>query len=579
MNEDKKVKMPYMTGLDGLRAIAVLSVIAYHLHLPYTTGGFLGVAIFFVISGYLITSLLLFEWEQKQTINLGNFWLRRAKRLLPAIFFLLLILNIVVPLLKPELVSNLHKESIAALFFYSNWHYIFRDISYFESFEMTSFLMHFWSLAIEEQYYLICAFVIFILLKNKVKMKILLFIFIGSALLSAIVMGVLFQPNQDPSRIYYGTDTRLFSLLIGSSFAIIFPNYRLKENLTKMGKIVFNVISLIGVFSLFYLMIITNEYESFVYQGGMVILSLITCIVVLSLALPVPLFINKIMSMKPLQWIGVRSYGIYLWHYPIIQWFNVKTDTSDLSVGKILLEIALIFVIATLSYELVEKPIRYGTFRLDVKRIGTSLISVCLLFVILNDFSNQKLLVNTQPTNGVVETTNSETITVKTDEKETISTDANITAIGDSVLINPTHHLKKKIPSIYIDAKIGRQMWDIVPILEDLKKQNQLSQIVLLVAGSNGLPTEDYFDQIMETIGNKRMVYFVNTRVPKPWENEVNKLLVKKSKEYKNMRVIDWYSASANHNEYFLSDGVHTSETIGALIYANLIANSIMKEK
>lgn len=578
----------YIPGFDGLRALAVLSVIAYHLNLPFAAGGFLGVTVFFVLSGFLITSLLAWEWNHSETIDLKHFWIRRAKRLLPAMFLLLIVLNLFIPLFQPELVTNLHKDTIAAIFYYSNWHYIFRDLSYFESFGITSLLTHFWSLAIEEQFYIIWALVILFLFKFvKNKKTAFLLIMIG-ALLSAVWMMLLYKPHLDPSRVYYGTDTRMFSLLIGSSFALLFPSEQLTSNVNNVRKWTFEIMGIIGITAFLLMVIYTNQYGSFVYQGGMLLLSFTTALLVLALAIPYTVIANKIMGTKLLKWIGIRSYGIYLWHYPVIILMNSEVNTGGIDYVKITFEIALIFILASLSYTFVEKPIRQGTFRFNVKNSFVLVATICFLVVLANslpkllshkvavafheEMSHQPIQKNT----AAIALSTIENVT-KAEPKpiQSVITEK-ITAIGDSVLIIPAPFLKEKFSNIMIDAKVSRQMRDAFAIVKQLKNTNRLGDIVIIELGTNGPFPEKTLTDLLGMIGKERKVLFINVRVPRPWESIVNKTLEGITKKHSNTAIVDWYSTSANHNEYFVNDGVHLQPK-GAEAFAAMIEKAVQK--
>jgi peptidoglycan/LPS O-acetylase OafA/YrhL len=602
----------YIKGLDGLRAVAVLAVIAYHLNIPYSAGGFLGVTVFFVLSGYLITSLLVSEWERTQKINLRQFWIRRGKRLLPAMFLLLIVLNIVTPLLRPELITNLRQDTIAATFYYSNWHYIFQELSYFEAFEKPSLLTHFWSLAIEEQFYIFWAVIILFFLKIVKSRKAIFLLILVTSTVSALWMTLLHDPNLDPSRVYYGTDTRIFSLLIGASFAIITP----KQVATNLNKWLFESMATIGLAVFIFLVFYTNQYDSFLYDGGMALLSLATAGLVLSLAASPELAINKILEWKPLKWIGIRSYGIYLWHYPVHIFMNSNVNTWGMNVIKISLEILLTFLIASISYTYVEKPIRQGAFRFNMKNSFVFLTTVCLLLFFTNNMfpkkpynmeaeaqevsihpnlqhfglkehphppvqnqlrgegNNQDVTKN--PPDQQIEQPDVKNNTGKQTPPATKVITKKITAIGDSVLINPTPYLKKKFPNITIDAKVSRQMRHAQGIVTSLNKNNQLGEIVVIQLGTNSPFPDKTLASLIEAIGKNRKILLVNVRVPRPWEAVVNKSITTISKKYSNTVVVDWYSTSANHNEYFVKDGVHL-KPVGAQVYAEMIEKAIQK--
>jgi peptidoglycan/LPS O-acetylase OafA/YrhL len=587
----------YITGLDGLRALAVLAVIAYHLNIPYSAGGFLGVTVFFVLSGYLITSLLVSEWEQTNKINLKHFWIRRAKRLLPACVLLLITLNIVTPLLRPELITNLRQDTIAAAFYYSNWHYIFQELSYFEAFEKPSLLTHFWSLAIEEQFYIFWAVVILFFLKIVKSRKVIFLFILTVSSISAMWMTILHDPTLDPSRVYYGTDTRIFSLLIGASFAVIAP----QQPLTKLKKWPFELMAATG-FAVFLLMIFyTNQYDSFIYEGGMALLSLTTACLVLSLAMSPSVIVNKILEWKWLKWIGIRSYGIYLWHYPVILFMSSNINTGGMNVLKVILEIALTFLIATISYTYVEKPIRQGVFRFNMKNSFVIFTTVCLLLFFTNysfikenqnneveahqvedysrlkEFPHPPVHQNDQTeANNPPNQANVPNNTGKQPPPVSKLVTKKITAIGDSVLINPAPYLIKKFPNITIDAKVSRQMRHALALVNTLKKTNQLGEIVVIQLGTNSPFPDKTLTSLIEAIGKNRKILLVNVRVPRPWESVVNKSLAANSKKYPNTTVVNWYVTSANHNEYFVKDGVHLKPE-GAKAYAAMIEKAIQK--
>jgi len=565
-----------MPGLDGLRALAVLSVIAYHLNLPFTTGGFLGVTVFFVLSGYLITSLLVWEYDTTASIDLKHFWIRRAKRLLPAMFLLLAILNLLIPLIRPELITTLRNDSIAGIFYYSNWHYIFQHVSYFESFGTTSLLTHFWSLAIEEQFYIVWAIVFFLCFVTfKKQEKVLKWTMIATVL-SILVMIILYKPSLDPSRVYYGTDTRLFSLLIGASFALILPSHQLSLTSDKKRKWTFEIIGIAGLLVYFIMMVSTNQYQPFIYRGGMVLVSITTALLVLSIALPSSTLLHTALSFQPLKWIGKRSYGIYLWHYPVITLFNSKVNTVEPHYWKALGEFSLILVLASLSYTYVEQPIRKGVFPFPKKQSFTAIAAVCVALVAVNIFvsppkQTAELAKNQIVTKEALAESKQKAVPTEADSKT-----PSITAIGDSVLINPIPYLKDHYPSMVIDAKVGRQMWHVNDIVTQLKEKKQLGDIVLIELGTNGAFSENNLTDALDSIGKNRKVFLVNTPVPKPWGPIVNKTLKNVAKKYSNVSILDWQTKSANHADYFISDGVHLKPK-GAEAFANMIDQTIKK--
>lgn len=360
VNETRKGR--YMPGLDGIRALAVFAVIAYHLEFGWASGGFLGVGVFFVLSGYLITNLLMMEWMNTGQIHLRYFWIRRARRLLPGQLLVLIVVIAWVILFNFSGLADLWGDFLASLFYVTNWWFIFNDVGYFSNFGQPSPLLHFWSLAVEEQFYLVWPFLLLLGLRFVQKRKLLIgFILIG-VLISAFGMASLYQPGlMDTSRVYFGTDTRAFALMIGAILALCLPNQmfegKIAEN--KCLRILLDIIGAISLAILFWMVYETNQYEAFLYRGGMV-LQCIAAAAVVAAAIHPSTLISRILGCKPLCWFGVRSYGIYIWHYPIIVLFFPISGEGN-SIARILIQILITILVASLSWRFIEQPIRYGT--------------------------------------------------------------------------------------------------------------------------------------------------------------------------------------------------------------------------
>ncbi|GIP27054.1 acyltransferase [Paenibacillus sp. J23TS9] len=347
----------YMPGLDGLRTLAVFFVVLYHLNVNWAPGGLLGVNIFFVLSGYLITDLLTAEWSRNQSIDLKAFWIRRCRRLLPAMLVMMAAVMAWVTLFNPSLMSVLRGDVISSLFYVNNWYLIFHQVSYFEKFGPISPLGHMWSLAVEEQFYLLWPILLLLGMKMMKRRGPVFLLILTAAALSALSMLMLYNPDSDPSRVYYGTDTRAFSLLIGAALSIIWPSRKLSTQTTIKTRLYLNGIGILGLASLFIMVWNTNEYESFLYPGGFLLLSLMTALIIASAAHPACL-VGRLLGMKPLRWLGVRSYSIYIWHYPVI--VLTAGTNSDPAVWRALLQSAASVFLASLSYKYIEEPIRGG---------------------------------------------------------------------------------------------------------------------------------------------------------------------------------------------------------------------------
>src|SRR5918992_633909 len=322
----------YMPGLDGLRAIAVLAVIAYHLNPAWAPGGLLGVGVFFTLSGYLITDLLLGQQAATGRLQLGDFWLRRARRLLPALFLMLAVVVAWVTLLDRSLLPGLRGDVLAAVGYVSNWWNIIREASYFARFGPPPPLDHLWSLAA---------------------------LTLAGAALSAAAMALIYQPGVDPTRVYEGTDTRAFGLLIGAALAMVWPSRNLRaDRINHRARLLIDGAGVVGLVVIGILIWRTSEYSPFLYKGGIVLLSVATVLVLTALVHPAS-WLGVAVGWTPLRWLGVRSYGIYLWHYPIIV-LTAPGPQQEATLSHEVLQVVATIVVAALSWQFFEEPIRRG---------------------------------------------------------------------------------------------------------------------------------------------------------------------------------------------------------------------------
>jgi peptidoglycan/LPS O-acetylase OafA/YrhL/lysophospholipase L1-like esterase len=351
----------YMPGLDGLRAVAVLAVIAYHVQFGWAQGGLLGVAVFFTLSGYLITDLLLAQWATAGQVRLKDFWIRRARRLLPAVFVLLAVVTAWVTIVDRARLASLRGPVAAAVTYTSNWYLIIKNQSYFARFAPPQPLDHLWSLAVEEQFYLLWPWLLLLALLclRRLGTKSAEWLAIPTLALaagSAVAMVLLYRPGLDPTRVYEGTDTRAFGLLIGAALAMIWPSRGWRQ--PKRGIIrAVDAVAAAGLIVVGFMIVTVGQYSSFIYHGGLVLLSFATAAIVSACAMPGSLLARGL-GWAPLRWIGVRSYGIYLWHYPVIVLSSPANATEDLPRAAI--QIAVSIALAALSWRFVEEPVRQG---------------------------------------------------------------------------------------------------------------------------------------------------------------------------------------------------------------------------
>jgi peptidoglycan/LPS O-acetylase OafA/YrhL len=366
MPEPVKRDQRYMPGLDGLRAIAVLSVIVFHLGFGWAPGGLLGVGIFFTLSGYLITDILLSQLSARGRIKLGAFWLGRARRLLPALFVMLAIVIAWVTVFGPAQPDQFRKAVVSAGLYVNNWEQILANVSYFARFAPEGPLNHLWSLSVEEQFYILWPFLLLLGVKlvherplaSGVRPRLAL-VALAMALISSIEMAVLYHPTLDPSRIYYGTDTRAGGLLFGAALAMVWPSRRLSHRIAPEARNLLDGVGLLGLLIVAIMIWQVGEFDSFLYRGGFIVLSLATVMVLLPLAHPA-CRLGRWLGVAPLRWVGVRSYGIYLWQTPIIVLtLTTKSVRSESPLTKAL-QVAAIFAVAALSWRFIEEPIRHG---------------------------------------------------------------------------------------------------------------------------------------------------------------------------------------------------------------------------
>ena len=598
----------YMPGLDGLRALAVFAVIAYHLKLTWAPGGLLGVSLFFVLSGYLITNILLKQWERSGFIDLKDFWLRRARRLLPALFVMLAGVMLWVILWAPERLAALKPEALAAVFYTSNWYLIFHQVSYFESFGPPSPLVHLWSLAVEEQFYLFWPLLLGWGLGCFRQRKWLIGGTVAVTLASAAAMAMIYMPGHDPSRVYYGTDTRVFALLVGALLAMVWPRGKMTGDLSGKKKLALDGAGSLGLLVVLLMIGKTSQYQTSLYQGGLLLFSVAAACLVAVMSHPAS-YLGRLFGWGPLRWLGGCSYGIYLWHYPVIILTNPVVNTEGLNLSLTLGQIALSIILAALSRYLIEDPIRYGRrkgMRRRARRRATALqwwqrplahstkikVSMVLMFLLVfvspdeGKETSAKAIAESRAAQTQVQTqtpgTGQEDSAAPGEfagvVKERAIKGEDITVIGDSLLINVEPGLQEHLPGIVIDAQIGRQMHQAPEVIDRLQKEDKLGKTVIIELGTNGSFTEKQLRLTLDSLPGTTEIVLVNTRVPKPWETVVNETLSQVAQSYPKTKLIDWYSASSGHGDYFKSDGVHLTQT-GVEAYGKLLIEALISSE
>lgn len=591
-----------MSGLDGLRAVAVLAVIAYHLEFGWAQGGLLGVGVFFVLSGYLITDLLLTQRECSGRISLRQFWLRRARRLLPALWVMLVVVAVWVYLAEPGQLTLLRQDALAAFAYASNWWYVSQHVSYFFAFGPPSPLGHLWSLAVEEQFYLVWPLLLIAGVRLIHRRRLLVPLVLAAAVASATAMALLYQPGADPSRVYYGTDTRAFELLIGAALAMLWPSRRVAAALSRRGVRTLDAVGACGAVGIALMVAFTNQYQATLYQGGLVVVSIAAAAVVASLVHPATLM-SKAFGARPLRWIGVRSYGIYLWHYPIIVLTTPLVDTAGPHLVRSALQVGATLAIAALSWRFIEAPIRRGALSVWWRRVRAVRWPVAGAAAGLGEAAAVGALVVGAIAAGVTgvlpaaqagpvepalavslslppEQPNLEVVAACAPPSATPTAAASppaevpVTAIGDSIMVDVGPFLREKLPGATIDGLVSRQMSQLPGVVARVRTENRLAPRLVIELGTNGPFDEARLVALLRSLGPMDRIVLVNTRVPREWQSSVNQSLARVADQVPQTTVADWYSTSAGMPQYFWSDGVHPDPE-GSNVMAGLIARAV----
>lgn len=625
--------LPYRPGLDGLRAIAVLGVFFFHLQIPWALGGYLGVETFIVISGYLITSLLLEDYRANGRLNLKRFWLRRIRRLMPALWVLLAGVLALGYTLAPQSFHRLREDVPAALFYFTNWLYIWRDIPYFERWASPPLLQHLWSLALEEQFYLIWPLILWASLRLwKVKRgvfpsKVWLLFPLALAALSAGLMGQIMHTTGDTARAYYGTDVRAAGFLLGGALAVLCPLARPKS-LRPRGKMAAAVAGGLGAVGLLWLYASAHEFVPWLYPWGFLLTDLFTMLLIAATVYPEQVC-GRVLGNPLLRWIGTRSYAIYLWHWPLISLYRPGAECRWPEGVCAIGHLALTLLLAEWSYRVVENPIRRGGFRAwwQEQRVGAwRLVGFPLLLLGVAGFVSwrpwttvaaspfQSASATPTPQQVFAESTvtplASHPFTGNTPEPtaslspfpsqptpDAVSSPAFtatpalsptprwtcfVTLVGDSVMARTYSTWMAQNSNFFqfwVEASPNRQTDDIVPLLRTLHQSGHLYPAVVLHTGTNGLYSAGTLNEIVAQMAHLGVhkVYLLNVRGPMGWEGLVNKYIAEVAQNWPQLVVlVDWHAVSGGHPEWFIDDGVHLTQT-GAQAYVDTTLEAIRR--
>jgi len=560
----------HIASIDGLRAIAVTAVVLYHLGISWIPGGFLGVDLFFVISGYVITRLILDSINRSSALDLRAFYWARLRRIYPGFLFMVFSTIIFIGVWAPEAIKRFLTDLPYALTGSMNWSLVARHQDYFEAIGRPPLLQHTWSLAVELQFYLIWPIILLIVLKyfgkkNVARAALAIAMFSGAALF--LVSWQLDASNaQQVSHVYFGTDTHSIGLFLGSALAVSWIPQNLSANIEKRAQDVVDGIGVVGLLGLIGTFLFIDEANATLYRIAFPLAGIFGCLVIISLVHPASRF-APIISSAPFTWIGQRSYGIYIWHWVIFQVTRPSVDLTGDPWALYLARVLLVLALADISLRWVEIPFRQGNIqnwvrgikyrapKVQLRHRSYIVISIVSLLAVSTSISVQAInkadliakqaLAATQEESGLTEDLGSTT---------------GLWVTGDSVILGVRAKLEKQVHISLINARVGRQAPELLAVMRVDQSSVPESPIIFNL-GNNGKLTESTVVEIFEIVKNQPEVIVVNTAVPRAWRDENNQIIARVASRYANVKLIDWNKISTGKPELFAPDGVHLSPT------------------
>ena len=614
--------VPYVPGLDGLRALAVIAVIVYHANKQWLGGGFLGVEVFFVISGYLITLLLIAERERTGTVSFGQFWFRRARRLLPALFTMLIALITYVAFFERDYLGTLRGDVIAGVSYVANWFQIWTGSSYTSSAEFAP-LRHLWSLAVEEQFYIVWPVVMFVLLRLVRGRAIAIFggVFLLAAIAISMYTAVMYIPGNlsDASQtmslfgrevqrtdfLYLGTLSRSSGLLLGAALATVWQPWAIRRGTAGKNA---NALDLAGVVSLAALVFMCVQFKDVVlvqdvgsqgydllYQGGLALVGVATLVAIATVTHPRSRLGRYVLGSAVLVWIGRRSYGLYLYHWVIFQAYRQDTKQlgTPLGVAEFVGLVALSLALSEVSYRFIETPIRKGQLSAAFRRwrahqggvrgplpVAVAVLSLVPVFAIV---SMAGATVNTNDVQQSLDDNQGAVVTTPTTVPTTATTVAppttqpvqkfDVFAMGDSVMLGSAKKLTAQ--GLVVDAVKSRQVREGLQVINYYTSIGQLGDNVVIHLGTNGSTTTETFHQLIEPMAAVPRVVVLTVRVPgRPYQDANNAIINALPARFPNVTVVDWFRLSEDKKSWFAGDGIHLNG-VGQDAYVSAILSAL----
>ena len=611
VTRERRARLRHVPGLDGLRGLAVLAVVLYHFFGDLVPGGYVGVDLFFVLSGFLITSLLVREFNVTGRINLKDFWIRRFRRILPAAVVVLCVCTAIVSAIGGDLAVGIREQFLGTLFFVNNWTQIATSQTYFAPNEVQVFA-HYWSLAVEEQFYLLWPLLMIgvLHLSRRKPRRLPIAVTLLLAIASALAMAFLFTPGEDPTRVYYGTDTHAFGLLIGALLSFVLTSTSKDAGADSWApptnnNVIASTVGTVACAAYVFQMMWMGAEREFTYQGGLVLTSMLGAAMIWGVVRgtgPLTWFFRT----RAMRWLGQRSFSLYLWHWPIIMVLLTISDAPAWALGILALPIS--FVLAEITYQFVENPFRRGGYLTtwhnywaarpslhEIKDgfgkamwpavpalVVLSAVGVVYGVVTSSDKTELERELERMAQSNEQAAASASTPPVsptpaaseKPHEKRERPTGAEITAIGDSVMLAASEALTAAFPGIYIDAEVSRQYSAALPKLSSLDESGQLRSTVFVGLGTNGAAAEGQMEELLDALGPKRTIILAVPYGDRPWMGQARAEIVEAAAQRDNVYLADWCGTAQDNPALMYDDGVHPLPE-GAQLYARAFEEAL----
>ena len=574
----------YIPAIDGLRAVAVIAVMLYHLGVPWIPGGFLGVDLFFVISGYVITRLLLDSIHRSGGLDLRAFYKSRLRRLLPPLAFMIITTTLFIGVWAPDTIKRLLTDTPFSLLGVMNWWLVFRQADYFEAIGRPPLLQHTWSLGVEAQFYLVWPLILLLVLRQlgrKVIPAAALIIAIGSGVaLFLVSLSVDSSSSQSISHVYFGTDTHSIGLFLGAALAVNWIPQNLKIDIAKRAQDVIDGIGVFGFLGILACFLFIDQGNPTLYKIAFPLAGIFGCAIIMSVVHPASRF-APLLQGKAILWIGERSYAIYLWHWIIFQVTRPSVDLAGASWALYALRVLIVFALADISLRWVELPFRngyieswfrgmkYRTKKVLVRQQTTLALSIISVLVATSLVSANAIAISDRNLAKLkLEITSEAQV-----QTQITNPSEGLWVAGDSVILGIRNELSNRRQVGLINAHVGRQAPELIEVLNKDKARMQGAPIIVNMGNNNRLGESEVVS-IFEAIKDQPQIIVVNTAVPRGWKDENNSLIQQVASGYQNVKIVDWNAISQGHPEYFAPDGVHLVPT-GISVYVDAILSEL----